>query len=54
MTYVEEWCKEHCTDEKGFLEAQEDADGFCPPDCGMDKCTGMKCAACWRREIKEG
>ena len=52
MTYLEEYFIEYHTDMQGFLESQEDYDGFCPRDIGIiDSCTGMECMDCWNREI---
>ena len=53
MTYLEEYLIEYHTDMQGFLESQEDYDGFCPRDMRIDDCTGMKCIDCWNREIEE-
>lgn len=55
MTYLEEYLNEHKTNMQGFLTAQEDYDGFCPRDIGIDDdCTGVEnCLKCWNREIEE-
>jgi hypothetical protein len=53
MTYLEEYFTEYHMDMRDFLILQEDYDGFCPRDMGMDDCTGMKCIDCWNREIEE-
>lgn len=53
MTYLEKYLEEHKCSEKEFREAQEDYDGFCPSDIGMDGCLNpeMDCLECWNRNI---
>lgn len=52
MTYLEEYLKEHNCSEKDFWIDQEDYDGFCPSDVGVDECVfDGTCEGCWKREI---
>lgn len=52
MTYLEQYLKEHKCSEEDFRIHQEDYDGFCPPDVGMDECVfGGSCIDCWKREM---
>lgn len=55
MTYLEEYCRDYNCTETAFWNEQEDLDGFCPRDVGLDECihVELSCKECWNRKIEE-
>lgn len=54
MNYLEEYLREHNCTMADFHRDQEDVDGFCPRDIGVDgSCPCNDCDECWRREVDE-